>query len=293
MAWHWNWDSGVEPLQWIIRQDTCDRGTALLLYWYGGPRHLAQYAERGEVPEYMVEHYDLVREIEAAYLSGRYACAQIAFDPAPTMTWATTGRQNTRTNPLAVQSLSICIWPHLEGSWYLGTTSMRGIRQVWNRLTDPRCVARANNLFPGANREVAIRGISPWCAIMASGTNRGTSRGRSSLTAKNLLAVANARQPFFRISSSSRYAGLRKSGKTFSEYAGPGQMRDSRGSLPHMTHGVHTSGSGSIKCRAHFGSITCPVGQDMLPVTTSCDNTHNLSPAGSITCRWVPQFKRI
>jgi Domain of unknown function (DUF4274) len=81
VAWHWNWDSGVEPLQWIIRQDTCDRGTALLIYWKGGPRYLAQYAERGEVPEYTVEDYDLVREIEAAYLAGRYTQTQIAFDP--------------------------------------------------------------------------------------------------------------------------------------------------------------------------------------------------------------------
>jgi hypothetical protein len=81
VAWNWNWDSGVEPLRWIIRQDRCDRGTALLIYWYGGPRYLAQYVQRGEVPGYAVEHYDLVMEIEAAYLAGRYTSTQIAFDP--------------------------------------------------------------------------------------------------------------------------------------------------------------------------------------------------------------------
>src|SRR5712691_6236599 len=41
VAWNWNWDSGVEALQWIIRQPMCDRGTALLVYWMGGPRYLA------------------------------------------------------------------------------------------------------------------------------------------------------------------------------------------------------------------------------------------------------------
>ncbi|MGZ3679993.1 MAG: DUF4274 domain-containing protein [Ktedonobacterales bacterium] len=41
VAWKWNWDSGIKPLQWIIRQPRCDRGTALLIYWYSGPRYLA------------------------------------------------------------------------------------------------------------------------------------------------------------------------------------------------------------------------------------------------------------
>jgi hypothetical protein len=81
VAWHWNWDSGVEPLRWIIRQERCDRGTALLIYWCGGPRYLAQYAERGEVPFYALEDYDLNMAIEAAYLAGRYTSTQIAFDP--------------------------------------------------------------------------------------------------------------------------------------------------------------------------------------------------------------------
>lgn len=81
VAWNWNWDSGIEPLQWIIRQAACDRGTALLIYWYNGPRYLAQYAMRAEVPDYKLEGYDLMLEIEQAYLAGRYTHAEIAFDP--------------------------------------------------------------------------------------------------------------------------------------------------------------------------------------------------------------------
>ena len=80
VAWNWNWDSGVEALQWIIRQPMCDRGTALLVYWMGGPRYLAQYTERTEVPHYSLEHYDLLMEIERGYLTGRYTGAEIAFD---------------------------------------------------------------------------------------------------------------------------------------------------------------------------------------------------------------------
>lgn len=81
VAWNWNWDAGIEPLRWIIRQPTCDRGTALLVYWYAGPRYKARYASRDEVPLYQLEGFDLVMEIEAGFLAGRYSNAQISFDP--------------------------------------------------------------------------------------------------------------------------------------------------------------------------------------------------------------------
>ena len=81
VAWNWNWDAGTAPLRWIIRQPNCDRGTALLVYWYGGPRFLAQYETRDEVPEFALEHYDLTMEIERAYLAGAYTRQEIAFDP--------------------------------------------------------------------------------------------------------------------------------------------------------------------------------------------------------------------
>jgi len=50
VACNWNWDDGADELRWIIQQPTCDRGTALLVYWHGGPRYYAQYATRDEVP---------------------------------------------------------------------------------------------------------------------------------------------------------------------------------------------------------------------------------------------------
>lgn len=81
VAWGWNWDSGHETLQWIIRQPTCDCGTALLVYWKGGPRYYAQYTTRAEVPEYEIAGYDLVIDIERAYLAGAYTRQEIAFDP--------------------------------------------------------------------------------------------------------------------------------------------------------------------------------------------------------------------
>lgn len=81
VAWSWNWDAGTAQMQWIIRQPNCDRGTALLVCWYAGPRYLAQCASRDEVRSYVLEGYDLVMEIETAYVAGSHTNAQLAFDP--------------------------------------------------------------------------------------------------------------------------------------------------------------------------------------------------------------------
>ncbi|MCP4935978.1 MAG: DUF4274 domain-containing protein [bacterium] len=32
IAMSWNWDSGIEPLNWIIMQKQCDRATASLIF---------------------------------------------------------------------------------------------------------------------------------------------------------------------------------------------------------------------------------------------------------------------
>jgi hypothetical protein len=82
IAWNWNWDNGIEPLLWIIRQPQCNKGTALLIYWYSGPKWLYQYNNRDEVKPYNLISYDLVKEIEEKYTSGFYQNDNINFDPA-------------------------------------------------------------------------------------------------------------------------------------------------------------------------------------------------------------------
>lgn len=86
-VWHkiamgWNWDGGLAPLAWIVRQPECDRGTALLIYWRGGPGWYKQYGGREEVPPFVsAENHDLLKDIERRYLSGFYTRHEIAFDP--------------------------------------------------------------------------------------------------------------------------------------------------------------------------------------------------------------------
>ncbi len=81
VAWNWNWDSDETYLRWIVRQPNCDRGTALLIYWYGQPGVCAEYASRDAVPEFSQDAYDLLMEIETRYITGGYTRQEIVFDP--------------------------------------------------------------------------------------------------------------------------------------------------------------------------------------------------------------------
>jgi len=81
VAMGWNWDGGVAPLAWIIRQPQCDSGTALLIYWHGGPGWDKQFSGRNEVPAHRLEVFDLLEEIEGRLVSGFYARQEVAFNP--------------------------------------------------------------------------------------------------------------------------------------------------------------------------------------------------------------------
>jgi hypothetical protein len=57
------------------------------------------------------------------------------------------------------------------------TIWMRGILQVWNRLTDSSQVAKVNGVFPGADRELAakrcLHGVRLWRLEPLVGRQRG------------------------------------------------------------------------------------------------------------------------
>ena len=82
-ALHWNWDDGFAPLQWIIEQPLCDRGTALHIYWHASPTWFYQFDGREDVRAHNgnIDEYDFLKNIEARYLSGFYTRQEIKFDP--------------------------------------------------------------------------------------------------------------------------------------------------------------------------------------------------------------------
>jgi len=77
----YNWDMGYELPRWVINNPSCDRGTALMIYWMGGVGYYSQYERREDVPKHELTGYDLMREVEQKYLSDFYKTNQILFNP--------------------------------------------------------------------------------------------------------------------------------------------------------------------------------------------------------------------
>ncbi|MBS7232402.1 DUF4274 domain-containing protein [Flavobacterium psychroterrae] len=79
---HWNYDDGIEPFKWIIKQKYLDKGTALCLYWMLQPDYFCQFKTEDEIKENLNhESYKLVKEIEEKYCSGYYQDENFSFDP--------------------------------------------------------------------------------------------------------------------------------------------------------------------------------------------------------------------
>jgi hypothetical protein len=77
-----NWDTGVGELRRVIRHSLCDRGTALLIYWRGGPGFYARFADRSETinPD-QADTYDLLQEIEQKIIAGHFHTRHFTYDP--------------------------------------------------------------------------------------------------------------------------------------------------------------------------------------------------------------------
>lgn len=80
-AKRYNWDDGYTTLRKIIKNKNTDKGTALLLFWLGGPGFMYQYKDESEVESYQLESYQFLTELEKLYTSGFYKNCSILFNP--------------------------------------------------------------------------------------------------------------------------------------------------------------------------------------------------------------------
>ncbi len=84
--WHravpnWNWDDGIAPLLWIIRQRDCDKATALRAFYLSRPGEFLDCGgDRRLVPAGLVEVFDLIAEIRRRFLDGWYTRSSLCFD---------------------------------------------------------------------------------------------------------------------------------------------------------------------------------------------------------------------
>lgn len=91
--WHrvassFNWDVGMEPLLWIAEQPTCEKATALHMFWYSCPDNTLRYEtlEQAEA-SYCGNDFRLTKRIADNWSAGRYSNANIAFDQ-DSMMWS-------------------------------------------------------------------------------------------------------------------------------------------------------------------------------------------------------------
>lgn len=79
---NWNYDDGIEPFKWIIKQKMLDKGTVLCLYWLLQPDYFCQFESEDEIKDDLYfGHYKLLKEIEERYNTGFYQDEHFSFDP--------------------------------------------------------------------------------------------------------------------------------------------------------------------------------------------------------------------
>ena len=81
---NWNAGGGLKPLSKIVKNEYCDAGTALRLYWINDPYYYQEYATISECPyEEEQDMLRILRAIERRFKRADFRTARIPFDPTP------------------------------------------------------------------------------------------------------------------------------------------------------------------------------------------------------------------
>jgi len=77
-----NWDF-IEPedWRWIVTQPSCDRATALAIFWKAEPEYYLDAAAASGAPAAESEGYALIALIRDRWAAGAYTRSELAFDP--------------------------------------------------------------------------------------------------------------------------------------------------------------------------------------------------------------------
>nr|WP_294787995.1 DUF4274 domain-containing protein [uncultured Flavobacterium sp.] len=79
---NWNYDDGIAPFEWIVKQKHLDKGTALCLYWMLQPDYFCTFQDEDEIKaDVNYGYYLLIKEIEKRYCSNFYEDKNFSFDP--------------------------------------------------------------------------------------------------------------------------------------------------------------------------------------------------------------------
>jgi len=102
-----NWDGGYFDLEQVIKHPVLDRGTALLLYWYGEPQYFTKYSKAEEVEECNRETYIFIKKLEKMLMENKFKTNEIAFDPVKHLNMNLLQQKKLRENKGIPESLKV------------------------------------------------------------------------------------------------------------------------------------------------------------------------------------------
>ncbi|MFK7747861.1 MAG: DUF4274 domain-containing protein [Kordia sp.] len=62
-----NWDDGYTKLYKILENKNCDKGIALMMYWFSSPKYFTKFENEEECPSYNRDNYKFVKHVEKIY----------------------------------------------------------------------------------------------------------------------------------------------------------------------------------------------------------------------------------
>ena len=81
LAENYNWDDGIEVLNWIINSPKCDLGTAILIFWESAPDYYAEYNIEN-IRESEKDTFDLLLKIIAKIKNREFKKSRFEFIPS-------------------------------------------------------------------------------------------------------------------------------------------------------------------------------------------------------------------
>jgi hypothetical protein len=85
LAHTYNWDDGIDVLQWVVDSPLCSVATASLIFWRSQPDYYRRYNLSGDTSVALNddEVLSLLHSIIKKYENNSFSSIALAFDPAP------------------------------------------------------------------------------------------------------------------------------------------------------------------------------------------------------------------
>ena len=103
----YNWDDGAEVLDWIVKSEICDKGTAARIFWTAEPDYYFDYTE-DTIDEWGKDVFHLLKNILERFKNDDFISSKWKFNP--------------------VEEGYQVDWPSAKGEWELPRDLKEGVK---------------------------------------------------------------------------------------------------------------------------------------------------------------------